>query len=283
MLTHLSDRASGASDLTAKNRVWGFSARSNRTCPANRRQPLEPRRKNRPTATKPASGIPYWLNRDPIEEEGGLNLYGFVGNDGLSKVDYLGLDAVFLWGPNPSMPDDDFFKSHTLAQARSFEAAQFTPLATSTGVYVNYPPASFEKAYVFPAHSTEDWNIALTSVKNITLIVYNGHSSDLGDARLNLSALVTENLSPDAVIMLNGCMTGKDNNNAGTFSSQRFADHFQRDVRGTLTNVSFGFPIPKLGMFVAGDATSYIDLNPGKLRCEGCRFRGPKFIWISPR
>lgn len=86
----MSDRASGASDLTAKNRVWGFSARSNRTRQANRRQPLQPRRKNRPTATKPASGIPYWPSRDPIEERGGINLYGFVGNDGVNKIDILG-------------------------------------------------------------------------------------------------------------------------------------------------------------------------------------------------
>ena len=28
-----------------------------------------------------------WLNRDPIEEEGGVNLYGFVGNDGVNKLD----------------------------------------------------------------------------------------------------------------------------------------------------------------------------------------------------
>jgi RHS repeat-associated protein len=32
-----------------------------------------------------------WLNRDPIEEEGGLNLYGFVGNDGVNWVDLLGM------------------------------------------------------------------------------------------------------------------------------------------------------------------------------------------------
>ena len=31
-----------------------------------------------------------WLSRDPIEEEGGLNLYGFVGNDGVNSVDILG-------------------------------------------------------------------------------------------------------------------------------------------------------------------------------------------------
>jgi RHS repeat-associated protein len=32
-----------------------------------------------------------WPSRDPIEERGGLNLYGFVRNNGLSLVDYLGL------------------------------------------------------------------------------------------------------------------------------------------------------------------------------------------------
>jgi hypothetical protein len=31
-----------------------------------------------------------WPNRDPIEEEGGYNLYGFVGNDGVNAWDYLG-------------------------------------------------------------------------------------------------------------------------------------------------------------------------------------------------
>jgi RHS repeat-associated protein len=33
-----------------------------------------------------------WLNRDPIEEAGGLNLYGFVGNDGVNRIDRLGLE-----------------------------------------------------------------------------------------------------------------------------------------------------------------------------------------------
>ena len=32
-----------------------------------------------------------WINRDPSEEEGGLNLYGFVGNDGISNADMLGM------------------------------------------------------------------------------------------------------------------------------------------------------------------------------------------------
>ena len=35
-----------------------------------------------------------WLTRDPIEEEGGLNIYGFIGNDGVSYWDYLGMKEI---------------------------------------------------------------------------------------------------------------------------------------------------------------------------------------------
>ncbi|WFB37902.1 RHS repeat-associated core domain-containing protein [Kiritimatiellota bacterium B12222] len=31
-----------------------------------------------------------WPNRDPMQEQGGYNLYAFVGNDGLNQFDYLG-------------------------------------------------------------------------------------------------------------------------------------------------------------------------------------------------
>jgi hypothetical protein len=33
-----------------------------------------------------------WPSRDSIEEEGGINLYGFVGNNGVNGIDVLGLD-----------------------------------------------------------------------------------------------------------------------------------------------------------------------------------------------
>jgi len=87
----LTTLASRADSIPPKNRVWGFmpfSVRSN-TVPGP--HPLQPRRKIRPAATKPASGIPYWPSRDPIGERGGKNLYAFVGNDGANRVDELGL------------------------------------------------------------------------------------------------------------------------------------------------------------------------------------------------
>ena len=38
-----------------------------------------------------------WLSRDPIDEQGGVNLYGFVGNDPNDLVDFNGL--LFDWIP----------------------------------------------------------------------------------------------------------------------------------------------------------------------------------------
>jgi len=35
-----------------------------------------------------------WPSRDPIGERGGINLYGFVWNDGLNKVDLLGAEDI---------------------------------------------------------------------------------------------------------------------------------------------------------------------------------------------
>jgi RHS repeat-associated protein len=45
------------------------------------------------------SGLQRWLNRDLIGENGGLNLYGFVGNNPLRWVDPYGLDYGDLWDP----------------------------------------------------------------------------------------------------------------------------------------------------------------------------------------
>ena len=35
-----------------------------------------------------------WPSRDPIEEMGGVNLYGFLGNDGVNRLDSLGMVAL---------------------------------------------------------------------------------------------------------------------------------------------------------------------------------------------
>ena len=97
-------------DPTAKNRVWGFFGDAPKTSRSNRPQSLQPRRENRPTTTKVASGRTYWPSRDPIEEEGGINLYGMVGNDAVGEIDILGkiaatLSGKELLGDNPRLGD----------------------------------------------------------------------------------------------------------------------------------------------------------------------------------
>lgn len=51
----------------------------------------------------PATGR--WPSRDPIGERGGINLYGFVGNDGVNRSDYLGLEDSTKVHPLCTGPD----------------------------------------------------------------------------------------------------------------------------------------------------------------------------------
>jgi len=51
----------------------------------------------------PNTGL--WSSRDPIEEQGGVNLYGFVGNDGVNAWDLYGLTNYFTAnGPSWFVP-----------------------------------------------------------------------------------------------------------------------------------------------------------------------------------
>jgi hypothetical protein len=53
-----------------------------------------------------------WIQRDPIAERGGINLYDYVGNNPVSEIDPIGLEQSFgnpVYGPNgtpvgPSTP-----------------------------------------------------------------------------------------------------------------------------------------------------------------------------------
>ena len=80
--------------LGSKNRVGNFFGGVAGCAGENRLSTRNRIGENGPTLTKPVSGRPFWPNRDPIGERGGLNLYGMVGNDPVTDFDVLGLTVI---------------------------------------------------------------------------------------------------------------------------------------------------------------------------------------------
>jgi RHS repeat-associated protein len=52
-----------------------------------------------------------WISRDPIEERGGTNLYGMVGNDAVNAVDVLGMDRKIVGLSHLALEVDDWICS----------------------------------------------------------------------------------------------------------------------------------------------------------------------------
>ncbi|MEI6537387.1 MAG: hypothetical protein WCN98_18735, partial [Verrucomicrobiaceae bacterium] len=50
-----------------------------------------------------AMGRACWPSRDPLEEDGGTNLYSFLSNDSSNWIDSLGLEAAAIPGPYDSL------------------------------------------------------------------------------------------------------------------------------------------------------------------------------------
>jgi len=81
-------------DHPSKKRVWGFRGVSVSSVRKLAPQVVEAHQENSPTPTKTVSGIPYWLSRDPIAEDGGINLYGYVENNPINFYDPDGLQSI---------------------------------------------------------------------------------------------------------------------------------------------------------------------------------------------
>jgi RHS repeat-associated protein len=79
-----------------------------------------------------------WPSRDPIEEEGGLNLYGFVGNNGVCKWDLLGQAVSIIDGEiNSTYTNSDF----------SAYPAHLRLAGKFTGFGVNSPDNEFSYSF----------------------------------------------------------------------------------------------------------------------------------------
>ncbi|MEI6074620.1 MAG: RHS repeat-associated core domain-containing protein [Verrucomicrobiota bacterium] len=86
-----------------------------------------------------------WLNRDPIREKGGINVYGFVGNNPVIKIDSLGLqlaDPNAAWAFSP--PGDSSGISDAKALGFMVGSVGAEALAaTGVGLAADYALAAF--------------------------------------------------------------------------------------------------------------------------------------------
>jgi RHS repeat-associated protein len=133
-----------------KNRVWEIFAPTLETHPEIRPQTQSPLRKSAENLTKPASGVLYygyryydpstgrWPSRDPIGEKGGVNLYGYVGNDPVNGLDILGLadcPAGQIKDPDCMKAAADALRTAMLSATRNLEiqtAAAFAAAGIAT-------------------------------------------------------------------------------------------------------------------------------------------------------
>ena len=75
----------------SQNRVGDFFCEGSNCVGSNRLGSRRVAKEKSTYSYETASGRPFWPSRDPIGEIGGLNLYGFLNNNPLSKWDWLGL------------------------------------------------------------------------------------------------------------------------------------------------------------------------------------------------
>lgn len=86
----------------------------------------------------PATGR--WPSRDPIGEQGGANLYGFVGNNGISSWDYLGRE------PQPDKGKDNDKRSVKFTDEATAKdgAMGYTVRLQHSGPNVSYPMTNIQ-------------------------------------------------------------------------------------------------------------------------------------------
>jgi len=161
-----------------------------------------------------------WINRDPIGEKGGINLFGFVANRAISRIDYLGLDNPIMGpggavGPGSGLPDPTIF----------IPVIPATPIVTVQPIVGQQPGLMDIIAWNSGEIGQPAWAGKLTFTQ-----FPSGYCSDISVSGLPWP------------FGIGGCcntVTGPDGNPAGsgglTFTLQAPPGRYQVDVQATLS------------------------------------------------
>ena len=113
-----------------------------------------------------------WMSRDPIGEDGGINLYGFVNNDSSNQQDFLGLLRAVLY--------DDDFSTQADAQLDKWDKNK----AYACEILVSYHVETITK-FIAALKDIDQAAVAQNDPVNAMVFMFHGHPHllDLGDGQ----------------------------------------------------------------------------------------------------
>ena len=124
-----------------------------------------------------------WLSRDPLEERGGLNLHGFVGNNPINKVDYLG---EVEWEGTVTINDRE------LHEFGCPEWTDFSGQADAASYYGHFKEATFGK-HAGPVLATIPLTLPDKVKATFSLQTVTGLGMTIGDKK-TLWSVIIENI-----------------------------------------------------------------------------------------
>ncbi len=206
------------------------------------------------------AGAGRFLTRDPIGYKGGINLYGFAGNNPVNESDPDGTDALIFWGTNVQHGPSESLRWKEAADglAKDYDDLQGASAFVSHSRPGQGKPSHINKAFVVGSATGLTFNAiqgAMQSHKNIDTIIYVGHAGPKSlymSPTYSLSApdvarLDTTNVQRDATIELDGCDTAGSVSAGQVGIAQAFANRFHTTVRAYKGGSSFGVPISIFG------------------------------------
>ncbi len=207
-----------------------------------------------------------FVNRDPLAENGGLNLYGYCGNNPVSLVDLLGLCPPKLpWWLQTIPEDDSFWDAFYANMANSLQQLGDVTLNQINGAIdlgIKVPNDTIWMGYYSINGNPQDFVPLSQAYKNAFQ-----QSPDQVQANILMGTLLTEAtlVIPGAVNATAARFTAATDTTAGVTTRFISTENGIVDVQPTLNRIESGgsFPHPNDGSIFRNDASLLPAQSPG--------------------